>query len=206
MLVKTIILPKKDLITVTSDTTIGRALEIMDQNKFLSIPVVDGEYFKGSIAQDIIYKFYFEKGADKKSLLEDFSVSHLLRKSIPKINLYEEVEKAVGLLEETHVSFVAVVDEFDKFVGILTHHAVFEQYTNVFGLNKGERMAVTAYDVPGQISRLSKILTENQADIVSFVVIDPKSVTDVREIVVRMKTKNLDIIKDKVKAAGFKVV
>lgn len=105
-----------------------------------------------------------------------------------------------------HISFVAVVDDFNNFQGILTHHAVFEQFTNIFGLNKGERLAVMALDIPGQISKLSKIITEKHADIISFVVVDPKSATDVREIVVRIVTDKLEEIKAKVKQAGFKVI
>lgn len=206
MLVRTIMKAREELTTVKSDMSIERALEVMDKLNLLSIPVVDGDTFKGAIAKDDIYKFYFEKGADKKSLLEDFSVSHLLDTKIPTITLFEEVEKAVGLLEKLNSSFVAVLDEYNKFQGILTHHTVFEQFTNVFGLNKGERLAVMAFDVPGQLSKLSKILTENKADIISFVVVDPKSVTDVREIVVRMKTSDIEEIKQKVSEAGFKVV
>ncbi|SHE66880.1 CBS domain-containing protein [Clostridium fallax] len=206
MLVKTIMLPKDKLTTVTSEASIGKALEIMDKHKFLSIPVVDGNLFRGSISKNVIYQFYFEKCNDKKSLLEDYTVEHLLRKDMPVINLREEVEKAVAFLEKMNISFVAVIDEYDNFQGILTHNAVFHQFNNLFGLNKGERLAVTAFDVPGQISRLSKILTENQSDIISFVVVDPQSFTDVKEIVVRMKTNKLEEIKKKLKDAGFKIV
>ena len=89
--------------------------------------------------------------------------------------------------------------------GIVTHHAIFHQFTELFGLNKGRRLAVIAYDIQGQISKLSKIITENKGDIISFVVIDPKSLTEVKEIVVRLETDNYEDIVAKVKAAGFKV-
>ncbi|WP_242850062.1 hypothetical protein [Clostridium polynesiense] len=98
------------------------------------------------------------------------------------------------------------MDEFQDFKGILTHKAVFEQFTQVFGLNKGQRLAVIAFDVPGQISKLAIILTENNADVISFVVVDPRSVTDVKEIVVRMTTDKIDKITEEVKRAGFKIV
>ncbi|SHK67518.1 CBS domain-containing protein [Clostridium cavendishii DSM 21758] len=206
MLVKSIMLSVDKLTTISSTISIGQAMKIMEKNRFLSIPVVDGSEFKGAISRNAIYEFYFNNGEDKKSLLEDYQVAHLLRKDIPIINAEEHLEGAVAFLEKMNISFVAVVDDFNEFKGIITHHGVFEQFTNVFGLNKGDRLAVMAFDVPGQISKLSKILTENYADIISFVVVDPKSVTDVREIVVRMRTEKLDEIEIKVREAGFKVL
>ncbi len=206
MLVKNIMLPKENLITVSPKVNIGKALDIINQNNFLSIPVVEGDKFYGIISKDRIYEFYYEKCEDKQCFLSDFSVETVMRTDIPTISPVEQVEKAVHFLEIMNISFVAVIDENNCLQGILTHRAVFEQFTQVFGLNKGERLAVMAYDVPGQISRLSKILSENNADIISFVVVDPKSVIDVREIVIRMRTDNIDIIKEKVKEVGFKIV
>lgn len=206
MLVKNIMLPKENLITVSPKANIGKALDIINENKFLSIPVVDGDKFYGAISKDRIYEFYYEKCEDKQCFLSDFSVETVMRTDIPTISQAEEVEKAVHFLEIMNIAFVAVVDENNDMQGILTHHAVFEQFTQVFGLNKGQRLAVMAYDIPGQISRLSKILSENNSDIISFVVVDPKSVIDVREIVIRMRTDNVQLIEEKVKEAGFKIM
>ena len=42
MFVNNLMLLKEKLITVTPKVTIGKALEIMDENNFLSIPVAEG--------------------------------------------------------------------------------------------------------------------------------------------------------------------
>lgn len=206
MLVKSIMLLQEKLITVTPKTSIGRALEIINENNFLSIPVVEGDKFYGTISKERIYAFYFEKCQDKQCFLSDFNVESVMLTNIPTIDLTSEVEEAVRILELKNIAFVAVVDSKGVFQGILTHHAVFEQFTRVFGVNKGHRLAVIAYDVPGQISRLSKILSENNADIISFVVVDPNSVLEVKEIVIRMDTDNIELIKQKVSSSGFKIV
>ena len=206
MLVKSIMLLEEKLITVTPKTSIGRALEIINENNFLSIPVVEGDKFYGTISKERIYAFYFEKCQDKQCFLSDFNVESVMLTNIPTIDLTSEVEEAVRILELRNIAFVAVVDSKGVFQGILTHHAVFEQFTRVFGVNKGHRLAVIAYDVPGQISKLSKILSENNADIISFVVVDPNSVLEVKEIVIRMDTDNIELIKQKVSSAGFKII
>ena len=205
MFVNNLMLLKEKLITVTPKVTIGKALEIMDENNFLSIPVVENNKFYGAISKERIYTYYYEKCLDKKCLLSDFIVENVMRTDLPVINPMQQVEEAAHFLETRSVSFVAVVDNYGDFKGIVTHHAIFHQFTELFGLNKGKRLAVIAYDIPGQLSKLSKIITENKGDIISFVVVDPKSVTDVKEIVVRLKTENFDEIVTKVKASGFKV-
>jgi acetoin utilization protein AcuB len=205
MFVNNLMLLREKLITVTPKVTIGKALEIMDENNFLSIPVVEDNKFYGVISKERIYTYYYEKCLDKKCLLSDFIVENVMRTDVPVINPMQEVEEAAHYLETRSVSFVAVVDNYGDFKGIVTHYAIFHQFTELFGLNKGKRLAVIAYDIPGQISKLSKIITENKGDIISFVIVDPKSVTEVKEVVVRLKTDNFDDIVTKVKASGFKV-
>lgn len=206
MLVKTIMQPYEKLTIITPEVSVKNALQLLNDTGYLSLPVVKDQKFYGAITKERIYSFYFESSGDKKTILEDFTVEQMLRKDIPTIEPSKEVEKAVSMLQTMKIPFVAVVDEFQDFKGILTHKAVFEQFTQVFGLNKGQRLAVIAFDVPGQISKLARILTENNADVISFVVVDPRSVTDVKEIVVRMTTDKIDKITEEVKRAGFKIV
>ena len=205
MFVNNLMLSKEKLITVTPKVTIGSALEIMDKNNFLSIPVIENNKFYGSISKERIYAYYYEKCVDKKCLLSDFIVENVMMTNVPIINPMEQVEEAAHFLETKSVPFVAVVDNYGDFNGIVTHHAIFHQFTELFGLNKGKRLAVIAYDIQGQVSKLTKIITENKGDIISFVTVDPKSLTDVKEIVLRLHTDNFEEIVAKVKAAGFKV-
>ena len=205
MFVKNLMLPKEKLVTITPSDTIKRALEVIEENNFLSIPVTQGEKFYGSISKDKIYAFYFEKSVDKDCLLSDFKVENVMRTNVPAIHPLEQMEKAAHFLEVKNISFVAVVDEYGSFKGIVTHHAIFHEFTELFGLNKGRRLAIMAYDIPGQVSKLSRIISENGGDIISFVVVDPKSVTDVKEIVIRVRTENFQDILEKVKDAGFKI-
>jgi acetoin utilization protein AcuB len=205
MLVNSIMLTRDKLITVSPKASIKEALDTMDKNKFLSLPVAEGDRFYGSISKDRIYEFYYEKCDDKQCFLSDFNVETVMRTDYPSIHPQEQIENAVHFLEVMNIAFVAVVDDHGLFKGILTHHAVFQQFNQVFGLNKGKRLSVIAFDIPGQISKLSKIIAENKGDIISFVVVDPRSVTDVREIVMRVRTDNMEDLTRKVKEAGFKV-
>lgn len=204
MLVKSVMTKRENLNLVNSKTLLKNALVIMEDNKFLSIPVVDGNEFKGSVSKSSIYEYYFKNNIGKDDLLNDITVESILEE-VPIIYKEEHVEKAVAMLEKMRISFVAVVDEFEEFRGILTHKAVFKEFTNAFGLNKGERIAIRSYDVPGQLSKITKIISHEEGDVLSIVIVDTKALTDVKEVIVRVKNGDMIEIKRKLKEAGFKV-
>ncbi|MGG7164560.1 CBS domain-containing protein [Clostridium ihumii] len=206
MFVSNLMLTREKLVTATPKMTIGEALELMEKNNFLSIPVADENKFLGAISKEKIYTYYYEKSVERKCLLSDFLVENVMRTDVPEIKPMEQIEEAAYYLETKNVSFLAVVDNTGDFKGIVTHYAIFHQFTELFGLNKGHRLAVIAYEIPGQISKLSKIITENKGDIISFVVVDPKTKTDIKEIVVRLRAENFDDILSKIKSAGFKIL
>ena len=60
MLVKTVMMKSSVLTTVTSDTKLGKALKIMNDNNMASMPVIDGNEFKWAIEKSAIYEKYFE--------------------------------------------------------------------------------------------------------------------------------------------------
>lgn len=204
MFVKNLMLPKEKLVTITPKDNIQKALQLIEENHFLSIPVAEGTKFYGSISKEKIYTYYYEKCPDRQCFLKDFLVENVMRTDVPTINPRENMEKAVHFLEVNNVAFVAVVDD-GEFVGIVTHHAIFEEFTGVFGISKGKRLAIVAYDVPGQIAKLTSIVSKENADIISLAVVDPKSMLDVREIVMRVNAKDFEVLVEKVKEAGFKV-
>ena len=205
MLVKAIMTKKENLDLVDSNTKLKDALKIMEDNKFLSIPVVVGDKLRGAVAKSSIYKYYFKNNLSKDEVLNNITVGEILKTEVPIINKSEHIEKAVSMLERMRISFVAVVDEFDNFKGILTHKAVFREFNNAFGLNKGERIVIRSYDVPGQLSKITKTISEEGGDILSIVIVDTKSLTDVKEVIVRVKSIDVENIKKKLKESGFKL-
>lgn len=205
MFVKNLMVPKRDLVLVTPTDTIKKALEVIGKNNFLSIPVVDNNKFYGIISKEKIYTFFFEKGLERESLLTDFMVKDMIDTDVPVISAIEQIETAAHFLEIKNIAFVAVEDEKGVFKGIITHRTIFHIFTELFGIDKGKRLSVIAYDIPGQISKLTRIISENNGDIISFVIADPEVITAVKEIIIRIRTENFENIQDKVIEAGFKI-
>ena len=168
---------------------------------------VEGKTFYGIISKEMICTFFYEECNKSQSIikLSDIKVMDIMREDVPKVHPFDRIEEAVQYLEKKRIAFVAVVNEVNEFKGILTHKSVFREFTELFGLDKGKRISVIAFDIPGQISKLTKIISENQGNIISCLVADPKSALDVREIILRIQTDNFDKIIEDMKYAGFKI-
>lgn len=208
MNVNNLMVPKGELITVTREDNIEVALDLIEKNDFLSVPIVEKNKFYGAISKENIFEFYYKtsKELGKVTSLSDYKVKEVMNTEIPKIHSKELVENAVNLLYINKADFVAVLDDAEEFKGILAHKAIFKEFTEVFGLNKGNRIAVTAYDIPGQISKLTRIISENKGDIISCVVEDPKSRLGVKEVALRISTDDFDSLVQKIEHSGFKLV
>lgn len=207
MFVNNLMLAKEDIISVAPEDSIEKALEGIKKNDFLSIPVVKNGIFYGAASKEDILSFYYENTIDQHCVvdLSQYKIKEIMRKDLPTVLLKDYIEDAAYLLEVNKATFVAVLDDEGSFMGIITHKAILKEFTELFGLNKGKRLSVIAYDIPGQISKLTKIITENKGDIISCVVEDPKSKFEVKEIIMRIKTDNFEHILHRVESAGFKV-
>jgi acetoin utilization protein AcuB len=205
MLIRALMLPKEELVTVTPDDSLQSALQKINERNFLSIPVVDGKKFVGVISKSKIYEEYFEIGGDKEKYLKETNVRALIKTDIPVLDEKEEIEKAAHTLEIYGVPFLAVVDEWNTFLGIITHYALFREFSEILCINRGQRISVFVNDIPGQVARISDIITKHRSDIISFVVIDPKAMTEIKEISIRVRTDNFVQLVDDIRAAGYRV-
>jgi acetoin utilization protein AcuB len=205
VLVKALMLQKEELITGTPDESLKIALNKINERNFLSIPVVDGKKFAGVISREKIFDEYFEIGGNREDYLDNTKIKKIIRTDIPSVRPQDEIEKAAQALINYGVPFVAVINEADEFEGIITHFTIFKEFLSILGIDRGKRLSVIAYDIPGQIAKLSEIISRNGGDILSFVVLDPKIKTEVKEIVVRIKANNFAEIVEAVSRAGFRV-
>lgn len=205
MFIKNIMLQKDHLTIVNPKESVSEALKLMEGNGFLSIPVVDGNKFLGVISKGQIYEYYFENAIESKSLLSEILVENIMVTNVPVVSPDGKIEEAAHFLATKNTFFLVVIDEKGNMKGIVTHNAIFQQFSELFGENNGHGISIIAYDIPGQISKLSKIICENNAHIISFVVVDLKSITKVKEIILRIHTEDIALVIRKLKEAGFKV-
>ncbi|WP_077367252.1 CBS domain-containing protein [Anaerosalibacter sp. Marseille-P3206] len=205
MYVKNHMLPKEKLTVVYVEESIGSALEKINKGDFLSLPVFEGEIFKGILMKEAIYRHYFETGCmDKNQFMEEVKVKDLYIDEFKSILENELIENASYLLNEFGTPFLPVFNTNKKFVGILTHTAIFNAFSEIFGFGKGTRIMVNLFDIPGQISKLTEVIRKENVNILNLAVMDAK-VLDVYKVVIRVDTDDVGDLVDKIAKAGFKV-
>lgn len=205
MYVRNHMLPKDKLTTVSFGETIGSALEKINKGKFMSLPVFEDDKFKGIIMKEAIYRHYFDQvSKDKTAFLNDLVVSDLYSNIYESIHENERIERASYLLKKLNTPFLAVIDSNDRFVGILTHTAIFNAFAEIFGFEHGSRIVVNMFDIPGQLARLTEILRKENANIINFAVVDAK-ILDIMRVILRVETDDLNGLIEKIQVAGFKI-
>ena len=205
MYVKNHMLPKEKLTILNVEDTIKIALENITEGDFLSLPVFDGDKFKGILMKEAIFRHYFEAGyKDREKFLNEVKVKDLYNAKYKSLRENDVIESAAYLLKELRTPFLPVLDSKDNFAGILTHTAIFNAFSETFGLGNGTRILVNVFDMPGQIAKLTEIVRKAGINIQNLAVMDAK-VLDVYNVVIRVDTKNVDGLIEKITKAGFKV-
>ncbi len=205
MYVRNHMLSKDKLVTVQLRENVKSALDKIIEGDFLSLPVLDGDEFKGIIMKEAIYRTYFEGNyEDKEQFLLNTTVEELYNDEYKSIKEYELIENASYLLKELRTPFLPVFDKRGNFVGILTHFAIFNAFAEIFGFDKGTRIVVYMFDIPGQLAKLTEVLKKEDINILNFAVMDAK-VLGVYKVILRVDTENVDGLINKIEKAGFKV-
>lgn len=206
MFVKNHMLNKEELTVVELEESIESTLKKMAQGGFLSLPVVSDGVLSGLVMKETIYRGYVEEGYDNfQGYITHKKVKDIYNNKVHIIHENEEIENASHLLGELRIPFLAVLDFDNKFTGILTHSAIFEAFTEVLGINKGLRIVVEMPDIPGELSKLTTLIKEENINIKNIAMIESEIKNNVR-VVVRIDTDSLDDISNKIKNEGFQII
>ena len=205
MLIEPLMLPREQLTTVTLDDSLETALDRINSKSFLSIPVVQDGHFVGMISKGEIFEDYFVVGGDKHRYIKETRVRALIRAGIPTLLPDDEIEKAARTLELYGVPFVAVVDAEENFKGIITHYAIFKEFSEILGIDKGKRLSIYVKNIPGQVARVSEILARNKADVISFVVAESTKGEDIKQIIARVYCFTMPQLMEDLRKSGYRV-
>lgn len=205
MYIRNHMLQRHKLTTVQLEESIGSALEKINQGDFLSLPVMDGDEFKGIVMKEAIFRHFFgSEVSDKEKYLKETLVKEVFNDRFESIGADERIEKASYLLREFRTPFLPVFDDKDRFVGILTHFAIFNAFSEILGIDRGTRIVVNMFDLPGQIAKLADVIRKENANIINLAIMDPK-VLDLVRVILRVDTEDGDKLAKKIQLAGFRI-
>ncbi|EJQ53591.1 Uncharacterized protein BWINRASL_01218 [Bacillus mycoides] len=153
MRVKYHFLPKQQVTFCKTNDSSEQALQIMNEKGFRAIPVLaeDEKKFTG-----IIYKVdLLEKKCNS-------GLEHVLTKDMqedPYAFIFEKDSFFRAFYVIRRLPFLAVLNEYNEFVGILTHSNVFDVIEDSFGMRTGGYiLTIATQDCKGTIKELGTLL------------------------------------------------
>ena len=147
-----------DPITITRNSSVGEALQIMKENKIGGIPVIENEILVGIVTN--------------RDLRFQYNLSELIDNVMTKSNIItvsiEDVAKAAEILQKNKIEKLPVVDSNYKLIGLITYKDITKVITNPRACkdSKGRLRVAAGVGVVSDTMERIKALCEANVDAV----------------------------------------
>ena len=203
---------KTYLITVSPDTSVLKARELMDQHKISHLPVTDGRAHLLGIVTDRDLK---QAWASPASTLSIYELTYVLQKltveSIMTRNLVTAtpdmtIERAARLIHDHKIGALPVVKD-EKLVGIITSTDLMEVLLMALGMSDdSSRLSILARNRIGVLAEVGRVMQQAEINLRSVVTAPLQGTDDVWQMILRVnaavQAKAVQVLRD----AGFKVI
>lgn len=203
MLVRSIVTPASELMTVSTKDLAKTAFQMIEENGFLSLPVVDEKKFVGFLSKQYIYDMFFASKAVSLEAFLEKPVSDFISEKVDTVSEDLSVEEAADLFFNNKIRFIPVNDSYGNFVGIVTQKSLFKIITKIYGL-RDPKIVILMDDFKGLLAKLTETISKQGANIVNIANIDTE-VMGLQEVSVRVECEDLDKLVEKLKEKGYKV-
>lgn len=203
MLIKSLVLTKNYLTTISETATLQDALDILENSGFRCVPVLDtsGKLFRGNIYKMHIYR-HKSQGGDMSA-----SVTSLLKNATKSITVEAPFFKVFFDIKD--LPYIAVIDENADFYGILTHSSLLNMLSEAWNLDISSFvLTVLSSGQQGDLATMSKIIAK-YVSISNCMTLDAQQGDYVRRTLFTLPSGvSLEVLKKivfKLEKKGFKV-
>lgn len=201
-----------DLITVTPETTLVKAKEIVEKEDIDHLLVVDGDNKLVGIVSDRDLKQYWASPATSLSknelnyLLQKVVVSMIMIKTVVTVAPSTTIERAALYMQQHRISALPVMEE-DELVGIITSTDVMGVLLQAIGISDDSvRLGVFVIDSIGKLAEVSQTLRDAEVNIQSLFCWPETEYKDVTQLVLRVANSDEEKAISVLTAKGFKVL
>lgn len=204
MLIKSLCIPKKKLTTVSETVTLQEAIDILETSGFRCVPILDetGTIFRGNIYKMHIYR-HKANGGDM-----NLPVTHLLKNATKFISIEASFFKVFFSIKE--LPYISVLDEDNRFYGILTHNSLLNMLQQSWNVNTGSYvLTIASTGQKGDLANMAKIINRF-CSISSCITLDVEQDDLVRRTMITLESGvTKDIVKQLssvLRKKGFRIV
>lgn len=193
-----------DPFTVSPDTTIADALELMREKKINRVPVVKDGKLVGIITE----RRLMEVSPSSATSLSIFEINYLLSKTkveqvmtkkVVTVSPDDLLEVAALKMRDNSVGGLPVVEN-GKVVGIITESNIFDAFIEIMGFReRGSRISILIQeDRPGVLAELAQTIAACDVNITHMAIYHG-------EIVLRVDTRQPEELLNRLKEKGFRI-
>lgn len=204
MLIKSLCIPKKSLTTIKETATLQEAIDILENSGYRCVPILDetGKIFRGNIYKMHIYR-HKANGGDM-----NLPVTTLLKNATKYISVESSFFKVFFTIKE--LPYIAVLDEDNRFYGILTHSKLLNMLEQSWNVDIGSYvLTIASTGQKGDLATMTKVISK-YSSIASCITLDISREDWVRRTMVTLPAgvtkENLDDIVTHLERKSFKVV
>ena len=153
-----------DPITITKNSSISEAIELMKVNSIRHLPVVSDE----NILSGFVTLADLKQGLIP-SMVADLTLSDLMIKDPITVDPDSDIETAAQLIYKHKIGGMPVVKK-GRVVGIITETDILRTFIDMIGiLTSSSRIDVVVGDNPESFKKASQTITDNGGDIINVV-------------------------------------
>lgn len=167
MIFNSLIKTKDELTTLTENTTLEEALQVLEDTGFRCVPVLDPTktMFRGNIYKMHIYR-HKSRGGDMS-----LPVTALLKNSTKFISINADFYNVFFTIRD--LPYITVLDSQNHFYGILTHNSLLKLLAEAWNVQNGRYVLnVHVSDERGDLARITKEITRF-CQIANVISLDP---------------------------------
>ena len=200
----------KNPMTVTADTKVDEVAHLMKKHNFRRLPVVDDGKLVGFLSDSDLMRVAPSPATtlsryEINSLLAKICVRDIMKKDVVSVNVGATIEEAALIMYKNKIGGMPVVSNMGAVVGVITETDIFKTFVDVMGLADGKtRITLEVTDKIGVVKDIAEIFGQASVSIDSLITC--KKEDNRYEIVIRGDITNIDDIKAKLEAKGYKVI
>ena len=200
----------KNPMTVTADTKVDEVAHLMKKHNFRRLPVVDDGKLVGFLSDSDLMRVAPSPATtlsryEINSLLAKICVRDIMKKDVVSVNVGATIEEAALIMYKNKIGGMPVVRNMGAVVGVITETDIFKTFVDVMGLADGKtRITLEVTDKIGVVKDIAEIFGQAGVSIDSLITC--KKEDNKYEIVIRGDITNIDDIKAKLEAKGYKVI
>jgi acetoin utilization protein AcuB len=200
-----------EVITISPDQTLLRAMNILHQKRIRHLPVVQGGKIVGIVTERDVRR---AGASDSTSLsifelnylLDEIKVSSFMTKKVITVSPDEPIEAAAKIIYDHKIGALPVVDQ-NQLVGLITSSDILETFIEVLGINEPSvRVELELENRIGALADTTKIFKELGLYLVSLVTLPEEEGKKTRGTVFRVSPTDENKLKDFLRTVGPPII